>query len=151
METMAGHLHKVTFKEQLIICNAVRQHTDELKYAHLTPALLPFIPLELARDSLRYVTNSRPIAVITAKLKASYSESNTAIYLFKKHKVTRVFGTQPEKGRIFNWLPTIKDVSKRVALKPERGHWKGERGRFRLVVAKEYREAVALWCIDNLN
>ena len=162
VETMAGHLHKVTYKEQLIICHVIRERSDELKYAHLTPALLPFVPMENVQSALRMQKISRPVAQIAAKLKTNFPQYLGRVWL-SDHKVVKVFGPEPSKGRRFNWLPPTFDKGKpiepRVALKfvrkTGRVKWgiriKGGASIYDVVVHEAYRQPVLAWLCDNLT
>ena len=92
---MAQFLDKLSHREQQIICFQVRTFSDEQRYAHLQPNLLPFIPMTVVRDSLTKAKNVRAIAAILGKLPQNREWSTTAITLADK-KVYRMFGKHPE-------------------------------------------------------
>jgi hypothetical protein len=150
VETMASHLHKVTFKEQLIICNAVRQRSEELKYAHLTPALLPFVPMTDVHLSLASKKASRPIAVILTKVGTEF-QYKVRVWLVDR----KVFGPNPQIGRRFNWLPSKavngKPIDKVVALKKFAHKYKRDATVYDVVVHPAYRQPVMAWLVDNLT
>lgn len=152
VETMAGHLHKVTYKEQLIICHVIRERSGELKYAHLTPALLPFVPMTDVHLSLASKKASRPIAVILSKVGTEFQYKDR-VWLVDR-KVMKVFGPNPQIGRRFNWLPskTIngKPIDKLAALKKGGTHKRGATV-YDVVVHPAYRQPVMAWLVDNLT
>jgi hypothetical protein len=158
METMAGHLHKVTYREQLLICRVIREYSDEQKYAHLTPALLPFVLMEQVRSALRSKRASRPIATIIGKIGPIAPPYLNPMWL-NDRKVVKVFGPDPAKGRRFNWLPPLayhgKPIDPIVALKFVRRNVKkgfgGKGSVYDVVVHPQYREPVLAWLADNLT
>jgi hypothetical protein len=159
VETMAGHLHKVTFKEQLIICHVIREYSGEQKYAHLSPALLPFVSMEQVRSSLRAKRASRPIATIISKIGPVNPPYLNPVWL-NNRKVVKVFGADPAKGRRFNWLPKTTiwghPIDPVVSLKfvrlNKRPSDKSNTGAmYDVVVHEAYREPVVAWLLDNLT
>jgi hypothetical protein len=154
METMAGHLHKVTFKEQLIICHVIREYSDEQKYAHLSPALLPFVPMTVVHSALAAKKASRPIAVIFAKLPVMLVTYTERVWLVDR-KVMKVFGPEPQLGRRFNWLPTKtvngKPIDKLICLKKVAHKYKRGATVYDVVVHEAYRQPVLAWLVDNLT
>ncbi len=153
VETMAGHLHKMTFKEQLIICHVIRERSYELKYAHLTPALLPFVPLTDVHLALASKKASRPIAVILAKVDIEFQYKDR-VWLVDR-KVMKVFGPNPQLGRRFNWLPSKsingKPIDKLVALNKFAHKFKRDATVYDVVVHPAYRQPVMAWLVDNLT
>jgi hypothetical protein len=154
VETMAGHLHKVTFKEQLIICHVIHEHTDEQRYAHLSPALLPFVPMTVVHSALAAKKASRPIAVIYSKLGAPLVNYLDRIWLDDR-KVMKVFGPDPSKGRRFNWLPNHgKPIDKLVTLKfayKNKNNYQKGGSVYDVIVHKAYFQPVLAWLVDNLT
>jgi hypothetical protein len=154
METMAGHLHKVTFKEQLIICHVIREYSNEQRYAHLTPALLPFVSLQDVREALGMQRASRPVAAIIAKIGSGTKYLERTI--LNARKVAKVFGPDPSKGRRFNWLPPTLDRGKPidpvVALQvlPRTRQSNGSIVCY-VVVHEAFRQPVLAWLVDNLT
>ena len=150
IETVAGILERFTFREQQIICHAVRTHSQEQRYAHLTPALLPFIPVTVATGAMKMCTTTRPVAVIRAKLPSTL-EHRVRLWLYPR-KVVKVFGGDPSKGRRFNWLPEQrvggKVVDRLVCLKFQRKPL-ANTAEYTVVVHRNYREAVVSWLCDN--
>lgn len=153
-ETMAGYLHKVTYKEQLILCHVIREGSGELKYALLTPALLPFVQMKDVHWALRAVPASRPVAVLIAKLSLIGPNFHQRMWL-NDRKVMKVFGPDPSKGRRFNWLPkkTIKGkpIDPLVCLKLHSRYVQKDGSVYDVVVHKEYQQSILAWLCDNLT
>lgn len=156
-ETVAGYLDRLTYKEQLILCNCIREHINDRRYAHLTPALLPFVKVNVAWLALEYNKARRPIAVLLAKLNIEKTYKQR-VWLTNK-KVAKVFGASPERGRRFNWLPNRfhagRPLDKLVCLRLHQGHSDSPlsvgASQYELVTHEVYRTAVMAWLIDNLS
>ena len=142
VETMANHLHKVTYKEQLIICHVIRERTDKLKYAHLTPALLPFVPMTDVHLSLASKKASRPIAVILAKVGTEFQYKDRVWLLDRK--VMKVFGPNPQLGTALQ-LAAVKEYQR----KAHRTSWWLSTSL--LTNTKEAPQSTTWWCTNPTN
>lgn len=154
-ETVAGYLDRLTHREQLILCHCIREHIDLAKYAHLTPALLPFVTVDVAWLALQQSKARRPIAVLLAKFNIEQTYKQR-VWLVNR-KVAKVFGAHPERGRRFNWLPNRsfggRQLDKLVCLKVISGYAMRLTGasQYEIVTHEVYRTAVMAWLIDNLS
>ena len=144
--TMAKYLDRLTWLEQQIICNQVRSFSDEQRYAHLHPGLLPFTPLSIVKVSLTRSKVARPIAVILSKLqmKESAFTQYSDKLLLRTAKVFRVFGPDPAKGRCISWLEGRPVVALRLQNKADKYNT-----RWAVDVKPEHRLAILYWLADQ--
>lgn len=147
---MVQFLDQLTAREQAIICFHVRKHSGELRYDHLHPSLLPFVPMEVVRKCLMCAKAVRPVAVILSKLPDSDGIDSISLILTDK-KVYRMFGPHPERGKPITWLPRKTDkfgnaVNPVVSL--QKKHSETGFGVWQVNVAREYRTAVYRWLAD---
>ena len=151
--TVAAYLGKLTYREQLILCNCIRESLDELKYAHLTPALLPFVTLKDAHRALGTKRTTRPVAILIAKLHMEQPWNN--VIWLNDTKVIRVFGTKPNHGIRLHWLPSCyvngKKVDPLVRLAFVRKGLRSGQAAYRVTCHKGYMTAVMAWLCDNLT
>jgi hypothetical protein len=153
-ETVAGYLDRLTFREQLILCNCIREHIDDQRYAHLTPALLPFVRTEVAWLALEHSKARRPIAVLLAKFNVEKTYKQR-LWL-QNRKVAKVFSGSSARGRRFNWLPTRyhdgKPIDKLVCLRlSSYADYKSGSSQYDVIVHDLYKTAVMAWLVDNLT
>lgn len=149
VETLAGHIGKLTLKEQLIICGIVRSHCSDQKYQHLHPGLLPFTPIIVVSKSLRHAQVTKPVAVIISKINLMFDSRLSERYMnLNLSKVHKLFGANLSKGLTLNWLPVKYrkglPVSRTIKLRyvpPNRS--------FIVTIEPEYNMAVVYWLIDN--
>ena len=148
--TMAKYLDRLTHIEQQIICNQVRLRSEEQRYAHLGPHLLPFVPVSEVHLCLRRAIAVRPVAAIISKLQvpSDFTDLEVLTLTLADRKVHRMFGSSPEKGRAITWLPGKPVVSLRRQLQHRSPYDRPGFGSWEISVPKKHRAAVAYWLHD---
>lgn len=104
--------HLFTVEDRAIIRYQLTQQLP--KHANLHAGLLPFVVIEEAITALDIAfgkSSSRRLKELKTKLEAvAYTNDDALILKLNDAKVVKRFGTHPEHGKPFPWLPA--DLSK---------------------------------------